>query len=543
MIEVDTRHPAGRIERDIYGHFLESAFFGNIEGGVFDDGSPLSDGGPGVRAGFRQDVLALCRELGIPNVRWPGGNFTSPYHWEDGIGDRDARPRRLELAWGSEESNRFGTDEFLAWCADVGAEPFLVHGCRSVDDAVRWVEYTNYAGDTAYTRRRKDNGHPDPYRVRYWGVGNEPYGPWQMGHRPAAEYAAAAREHARFMRLVDPEIKLVACGSPWQQEEWTRPVLQQTGRLIDYLSLHLYGAATHSYTGRHGDDDYEAVVAQPVYFEQRIEEYAHLVAELSAEAGLERPPALALDEWNIRHLEPAEWPEPCPGPDGGTGVRELPEGAPADGARGLRVNRYSPRTLADALFYAGVFHTLHRSSALPAPVTMANTVNLVNANGLIVARPNGAVKSASYHVWDLYQNHTGPVALPTTVEGPARTAAVRQGDNRGPGGDFATRLGVVPHLDASAMLSADGRRLHVAVVNRHRDAAVSARVVRDGDPGGLPAVAEVRDLGVEVDDMLAANSLSDPDRVAVRHRRAVETPGGCYAFPAHSVTVLAFDLD
>lgn len=539
VIEVDTRHPTGRIERDIYGHFLESAFFGNIDGGVFDEGSPHAEAGPGVRAGFRRDVLDLCRELGIPNVRWPGGNFTSPYHWEDGIGDRDARPRRLELAWGSEESNRFGTDEFLAWCADVGAEPFLVHGCRSVDDAVRWVEYTNYAGDTAYTRRRKDNGHPDPYRVRFWGIGNEPYGPWQMGYRPAAEYAAAAREHARFMRLVDPDLKLIACGSPWQQEEWTRPVLKEAGRLIDYISLHLYGAARRDGAG----DDYEATVAQPLYFERQIQDYAHLVAELSAEAGLERPPALALDEWNIRHVEPAAWPEPEPGADGGTAVRELPEPA-ADGHQdGWRVNRYSPRTLADALFYAGVFHTLHRTAALPAPVTMANTVNLVNANGLVVARPGGAVKSASYHVWDLYQNHTGQVALPTTVEGPARSAAVRQGDNREAGGEFSTRPGVVPHLDASASQSADGRRLYVAVVNRHRDAALTARIVRDGAGGsGLPAVAQVRDLGADVADVLAANSLSEPERVAVRERGAVETPDGCYTFPAHSVTVLAYDL-
>jgi alpha-N-arabinofuranosidase len=145
-------------------------------------------------------------------------------------------------------------------------------------------------------------------------------------------------------------------------------------------------------------------------------------------------------------------------------------------------------------------------------------------------------------VWDLYQNHTGPVALPTAVEGPARTAAVRQGDNGEGDGAFATRPGVVPYLDASATLSADGRRLHLAVVNRRRDTAIRTRIVRDGRTGALPAVAEVRDLGADVDDLLAANSLSAPDVVAVRHRPVVETPDGRYDFPAHSVTVLAFDL-
>ena len=151
-IVISTRDEIGRIDRNIYGHFLESAFFGNIEGGVFDEGSPLSNAEPGLLNGTREDVIAACRELGVPVVRWPGGNYTLSYWWQDGIGPRDGRPRRLDVNWGEEDSNRFGTDEFLAWCAAVGAEPYLVHNCRSVDDAVRWVEYTNYGGDTALTR-------------------------------------------------------------------------------------------------------------------------------------------------------------------------------------------------------------------------------------------------------------------------------------------------------------------------------------------------------------------------------------------------------
>ncbi|MEV4086286.1 hypothetical protein AB0J43_39085, partial [Nonomuraea fuscirosea] len=297
---IDTRHPAGRIDDDVYGHFLESAFFGNIEGGVFDEGSPLSVAEPGLLNGVRTDVLDLVRELGPGPIRWPGGNFTSAYNWEDGVDPRDTRPSRLELAWGGRESNRFGTDEFLAWCEVAGAEPYLVHSCRDVDEAVRWIEYTNSARATTLTGRRAANGRAEPWKVRYWGVGNEVYGPWQMGHRTAEEYAAAAREHARFMRLVDPEIRLVGVGIPWQQEQWTRPVLARAGKLLDYLSLHLYGAGTHLWTG----DDYDAVVAQALYFEREIHAYSQLVTELAAEVGLERPPALALDEWTMRHLEP-----------------------------------------------------------------------------------------------------------------------------------------------------------------------------------------------------------------------------------------------
>ena len=402
---------------------------------------------------------------------------------------------------------------------------------------MRWVEYTNYGGDTDYTRRRAANGHPEPYAVRYWGLGNEAYGPWQFGHRSAQAYASAAREHGRFMRKVDPSIKLVGVGIPWQQEEWTRPVLEQTADLVDYLSLHLYAASTHLYTG---DNDFEAVVAQPLYFEQRIHDYAHLVASLARRSGSERPLGLALDEWNIRHLEPTAWPEPQAAEDGGVVPREIGQDAPAPYP--LRVNRWSPRTLADALFYAGVFHALHRASGLAVPVTMANTVNLVNANGVVVARPGGAFGSASYHVWDLYQNHTGAIAVATEVETPATVTYVRQGDNRDGAGGFHRRPATVPHLDVSATLTDDRHSLRLAVINRHRTSTICARIVLDGRTSTLPSSASVRDVGADVTDLLAHNTLSVPDRVAVRDRGTVKLADGAYDFPPHAVTLLSFDL-
>jgi alpha-L-arabinofuranosidase len=527
-IDVRTDQTVGTVHPHIYGHFLEQNFFGNIEGGVFDEGSELAD----PETGFRTDVLAACRELGVPLVRWPGGNFTSAYHWTDGIGPRDARPRRLDLTWGGEESNRFGTDEFLAWCAAAGAEPFLVHSCRSVDDAVRWVEYTNHAGDTELTRQRAANGHPEPYPVRYWGVGNEVYGPWQMGYRPAEQYAADLREHARFMRAVDPDLRLVAVGSHLEPEHWARQVLTRAGGFIDYLSIHLYAAGTHLYTG----DDYDAIVAQPAYFERKLTAYADLVHELAGELGIDRPLSLAMDEWNIRHLEPEDWPEPQRGAGGGTAERELPEAR----STALRVNRYSPRTLADALFYAGVFHAMLRLSGHPVAPRMANTVNLTNANALLEVRPEGVVRSASYHVWDLYQNHTGPEPLAATVHGPARTTALRLGDDRRPDGSFRTVPAAVNLLDVSPTRSADGRTLHVAVINRSATEAITARLDLDGAP--LPATATARTIGAGAGDLFAANSISEPDAVALGAPQRVEPADGAHTFPAHSITLLDFAL-
>jgi alpha-N-arabinofuranosidase len=567
-ITVDTRREIGRIDRHIYGHFLEGNFFGNIHGGIFDEGSPQAIRDPGVAQGLRRDTIEVCRALGLPVVRWPGGNYASAYHWEDGIGPRDQRPRRLELTWGlepgnplREEDNRFGTDEFLAWCALTGAEPYLNTNGRSVEEAVRWLEYTNYAGDTHYTRLRAANGHPEPYGVTYWGIGNEVYGAWQMGHRTVEQYAADAREHALFIRKVDPAVKLIAVGHA--DEAWTRQVLARAGTLVDYLSIHFYGATTQL-ADQAGE--YEAIVAQSLYFEQELRAYADLVAAQRRALGLERPLALTLDEWNMRHLEPAHWPAPQPGDDGGIAPREVPaptrSGGPAGPApriapavpaglvaatgarRRWRVTRWSPRTLADALFYAGVFQALQRLCGLAVPVRMANTVNLINANAPIVVRPGGVVKAATYHVWDLYQNHTGSIALPVTVEGPSVLAAVRSGARTDAEGTFLTRPGVVPFLDVAATLSADRRALHVSVINRHRDGAIAARLIVDRPVGGgaLPPRARALQLGARVDDPFASNSLTAPEHVALEDLGDVDVAESTYTFPAHSLTLLSFQV-
>lgn len=523
-----------RIDRNIYGHFLESAFFQNIEGGVFDEGSALSisDGGP--LTGCRTDVIAACRDLGLPIVRWPGGNFTSPYRWEDGTGPRDERPRRLELAWGSEESNRFGTSEFLAWCEAVGTVPYLGHSARSVDDAVRWVEYTNYTGDTEMTRRREADGLPEPKPVRYWGLGNEVWGPWQMGRRSAEQYVLDAREHARFMKLVDADLRFIAVG--WEKEQWLETVVPELGEIVDYFSIHLYAASLHRVNPTVAE--FESIVSQPLYFEQTLQDASETISRVLAERKIDRQIGIALDEWNIRHLEPASWPAPQPGRDGGVAERILDPDAEVND---VQVNRYSQRTLADALFYAGVFHALHRTSQLDVPVSMANTVNLVNANGLLSVRPDGLVKAATFHVWDLYQNHTGSSPLATRVTSPSTTVSLRLGTEiLRASGELRTRPAVVSYLDVSATLSDDGSTLHLVVINRSPSDAITTQLYRDGTP--LPARALMRQIGADTDNLFAWNSIDDPDRVVLSEPVLVELVDGLYTFDAHSITLLNFTL-
>ena len=268
-----------------------------------------------------------------------------------------------------------------------------------------------------------------------------------------------------------------------------------------------------------------------------MQAYAELIRALADETGLDQAPKLALDEWTMRHLEPMTWPEPMPGADGGVATRELP-GDSDSGCR-FRVNRWSPRTLADALFCAGVFHAVHRTAGLDVPVATTNVVNLVNANGLVVARPGGALRSAAYYVWSLYRHHTGRIALPVEVDGPARSGVVRQGDSRGPSGALWSVPGTVPDLDVSATRADDGS-VRLALINRHRDNEVRARVLLDGIE---PRRAEpVWCLGGDVADPMTGNDLTATDRVATRQLGTLTPVDGRWSFPPHSITVLTLPV-
>ena len=509
-VAIRTTTRKGPIPRRIFGHFLEQAFFGNIDGGVFDEGSALSVHGQGPLDGCRADVVAACRDLEMPVVRWPGGNFTSAYWWQDGTGPRDARPRRLELAWGSEETNRFGTPEFLAWCRSVGAEPFLCHNLRSVDDAVRWVEYCNHAGDTTLTRLRRQDGLADPVRVSTWGLGNEVYGRWQMGHRPVAQYVLDARQHGQFMRAVDPGLEFVAVGLP--RESWTIPVVEGLADLVRHLSLHLYGVSMHRVWDRAGEFDH--VVSQPVYFESLMSSYRDLIGEVGARVRGGDRLEIAMDEWNLQH-----W------------MRH--DGTPT----GFEVDRSSPRTLADVLFYAGMVHAMLRTVGEPVPITMANTVNLVNANGLLHVGPEGLVKQATYHVWQLLGRGLGSHVLASTTTAPAETRRVRHGNRTGDRDElFATRQMSVPLVDVVATGDERSHRRSLSVINRDPARPAALRILEDGRPLAVPVAMRV--LGGPGVDPWAANTPDSPLAVVPWHRPTIVPDAGVVHVPPRCLAVL-----
>ena len=281
-IDVLTDRPIGTVDRRIFGSFTEH--LGRcVYGGVFDEGSRLAR-----PDGFRADVLAAVRDLGVTNVRWPGGNFVSGYHWTDGIG-RD-RPRRADLAWHGEESNRFGTDEFMACCAAAGVEPVfcLNMGTGTLDEALAWLEYCNGTGDTYWASRRRANGHAEPYGVRYWGLGNEMYGDWQIGQRDAAEYVADARRWAKALKRLDPGIRLVSCGQTGL-DDWDRIVIDGLAPHIDFHSIHLYT----------GSADYWSNVLAPHYAERALSVAGALIDRARYVQRIDHEISVAYDEWNV----------------------------------------------------------------------------------------------------------------------------------------------------------------------------------------------------------------------------------------------------
>ncbi len=290
-IHIDTNRIISPVSPLLFSGFAEH--MGRcIYGGIYDPDSPHAD-----ENGLRRDVLAALRELNFRSIRYPGGNFLSGYDWEDGIGPRDQRPARRDLAWQTVESNQFGTDEFLDFCRAINSEPMLAAnmGTASIQDAANLVEYCNAPAGTKYADMRVANGHRRPHGVKYWCLGNEMDGPWQIGHLEAHEYGRKALEAAKMMRWHDPDIQLVLCGSSTSQmptfPEWDRIALEQCYELVDYHSMHLYAD--------NRADDTDSFLATTVALEAFVHTLDGVLRYVKAKSRSKRDVFLSWDEWNI----------------------------------------------------------------------------------------------------------------------------------------------------------------------------------------------------------------------------------------------------
>ncbi|MCD8148339.1 MAG: alpha-N-arabinofuranosidase [Clostridiales bacterium] len=290
-IHIDRNFKLAEVDERIYGSFIEHLGRA-VYGGIYQPGSPLSD-----EQGFRSDVLALIREAKVPLVRYPGGNFVSGYHWEDGVGPKEQRPRKLDLAWSVIESNQFGLNEFMDWCKKAGTSPMMAVnlGTRGAEDAKNLIEYCNIEKGSYYSDLRRSHGAADPYGIKLWCLGNEMDGPWQMGHKTAEEYGRLAEETGRIMRMVDPEIELVACGSSSLSMptfgSWEETVLEHCYDEADYLSLHTYYG--------NPEDKTPDFLASSVAMDDFIRSVVSICDCVKAKKRSKKQINLSFDEWNV----------------------------------------------------------------------------------------------------------------------------------------------------------------------------------------------------------------------------------------------------
>ena len=389
-ITMDPSFVVGPVRRRTFGAFVEH--LGRcVYTGIFEPDHPNADGD-----GFRRDVLELTRELGVSTVRYPGGNFVSGYRWEDGVGPADQRPVRLDLAWHSTDPNLVGVDEFAKWSAKAGVEPMMAVnlGTRGTQEALDLLEYCNIDGGTTFSDQRRANGAEDGYGIRMWCLGNEMDGPWQIGHKNALEYGRLAADTARGMRMIEPDLELVACGSSGPTMptfgEWERVVLSETYELVDLISA-------HQYFEDFGD------LQEHLSAGHRMEAFIHdIVSHIDHVKSVKksaRQVNISFDEWNVWHMSRDE--------------SRVPTGKDWPVAPVLLEDTY---TVADAVVVGDLLVTLLRNTDR---VHSASLAQLVNVIAPIMTEPGGrAWKQTTFHPFALTSRHASGTVLQLAVESP-----------------------------------------------------------------------------------------------------------------------------
>ncbi len=480
-IDVDLHrdHAIGVTDRRLFGAFIEH--LGRcVYGGVFEPGHPSADA-----HGFRGDVLALVRELAPTIMRYPGGNFVSGYDWEDGVGPAASRPRRLDLAWMSTETNQFGTNEFIDWCRLADTEPMLAVnlGTRGSDAARKLVEYCNHPGGTTLSDLRRAHGWELPHGVKFWCLGNEMDGPWQMEAKTAQEYGRIATEAAKMMKWADPAIELAACGSSGRNMPtfgaWEDTVLEHTFDRVEFISLHTY---INNYAG-----DTAAFLASPDLMDKFIDEVVAIADAVALRRRSSKRIMLSLDEWNVwyRTRRTAE-------------ARTKP-GWPV--APAILEEIYN---VEDALVFGGACISLLNHADRVKTGCLAQLVNVIAP---IMTETGGpAWRQTIFHPFSHFSNLGRGRVLRTRIKSPAYAASYF--DPRG-AQDLSFSLPQVPYLKLAAVHDEQAGALTLFALNRSLTQEMPLRVHAEGFSG---LVVE-RALQLHDADLKAVNTKNNPDRV------------------------------
>ena len=456
-------------------------------------------------SGFRKDVIEALKAVHPSNIRGLGGNNISCYRWQDGIGDRDKRPPRFDKAFPDDdqwETNDFGTDEFMELCRLVGAKPTVVvnSGDGTAQEAADYVQYCNGSTNTKYGKMRADNGHPEPYNVKIWGIGNEMFGNWQFGHVDEETYAKRHLEFAKAMLAVDKNIKLVASGGRyWKFPRWNQALFNTAGNYLDYLSLHSYAKKYRSKLKK--ADLKDPKLAEEIYYylvsspygieEQLIETDKEIRKSLPGRPDIK----ISFDEWNAYYYK-APYEE-------------------IDFA------------LRDGIYTAGVLHAFQRQSNA---ITLANFSGIVNAIAMIRVNNCGLFLNPQYLTFKMYTNHSGPTLLKTSVKCDT-FAAPDYEDGR------LQAKSKIPYLDISATTDKEGKTVYMAVINLHADKEIRTKLSFDR----WDFTPDVKTIELYHPNYMAENTLEQPENITIKENSlaGISNPFE-YTFKPHSVTILEF---
>ena len=495
VLYLDKHFPAGRIDRRLFGSFLEHLGRAVYQG-IYQPGQASAD-----EHGFRRDTLDLVRELQVPIVRYPGGNFLSAYNWEDTVGPREARPRRTDPAWSSIETNEFGMNDFMDWCRAAGTEPMMAVnlGTRGVDAAKNVLEYCNFPGGTYYSDLRRSHGWEKPHGVKVWCLGNEMDGPWQIGQKKAWEYGHLASQTARVMRAIDPDIELVACGSSTATMSsfgsWELEMLEECYDDVDHLSMHAYYG---KFTG-----DSRDLLACPVEMDRFINAGVAMCDAMQAKKRSRRRLSIAFDEWNVNYhfrmsrSNPADWREwYLTSPTFEQFREKFLDALPKDPPYAWETAPHRLEdvyTLEDAVAFGGLLISLLRHCDR---VHIACQAQLVNVIAPILTTDRGAWRQTIFYPYLHAAACTGSV-LQTRVQGPR----------------FESRVyGEVDCIDCAPVLSPDERTLTLLVVNRDLENPIELEC----DLRQFEGWQVESHLVLNHEDLLAANTEQAPETVTPR---------------------------
>ncbi len=461
---IDKHFITGEVDKRIYGSFIEHLGRAVYEG-IYQPESPFAD-----EQGMRKDVIDLINKLNVPVVRYPGGNFVSGYHWEDGVGPKQERPEKLDLAWSVIETNQFGLNEFMDWSKKAQTEAMMAVnlGTRGIEDAKNIVEYCNVKGGSYYSDLRRKHGYEQPHDIKLWCLGNEMDGPWQMGHKNAMEYGRIAAEAGRIMKMVDPSIELVACGSSALTIDtfgtWEDTVLSECYDQVEYLSLHQYYG--------NADNNTSDFLGNTVAMDQFIKSVVSICDAVKAKKRKKKSIHLSFDEWNVWYHS---------------------------NEQDKKLERWCkvPHQLEDiynfedALLVGGMMITLLRHADR---VKVACLAQLVNVIAPIMTSDTGAWMQTIYHPFALISNYGRGTVLNTVINTPV----------------YESKHGDTPYLDSVCIMDEEQETLTIFALNKDLEDSMELTC----DLRQFKDYTVKEHITLTHSDLKAINSESKPNNVA-----------------------------